>query len=160
MGTAVKSLKVRKVLKRYLDQLEDWAVTKWMKFNNFKYQTQHLGQGNPGYMNILGDERLESIPMERNLGVLSDGKLYLGQQCALEPKGQPYPRGTRPSTAALCSALCGLTCSAGCAFGCPDVRNKAVSVQRRITKMGRGLEGKMYEEWLRPLGVLSPEQRN
>ena len=35
LGTAVKSLKVRKVLKRYLDQLEDWAVTKWMKFNNF-----------------------------------------------------------------------------------------------------------------------------
>jgi len=32
-------------------------------------------------------------------------------------------------------------------------------VQRRATKMGKGLEGKVSEEWLRPLGVLSPEQR-
>jgi len=26
--------------------------------------------------------------------------------------------------------------------------------------MGKGLEGKIYEEWLRPLGALSAEQRS
>ena len=39
--------------------------------------------------------------MERNLGVLADGKLDLSQQSALEPNGQPYPGGTRPSSVAL-----------------------------------------------------------
>jgi len=32
--------------------------------------------------------------------------------------------------------------------------------QRRATKMGKGLEGKMYEEQMRSLGLLSPEQRS
>ena len=34
------------------------------------------------------------------------------------------------------------------------------SVQRRAMKMVKGLEGKMYEEQLRSLGLLSPEQRS
>ena len=34
------------------------------------------------------------------------------------------------------------------------------SVQRRVTKMVKGLEGKVYEEWLRSLGWASPEQRS
>ena len=34
------------------------------------------------------------------------------------------------------------------------------SIQRRATKMGKGLEGKVYEEQLRSLGLLSPEQRS
>ena len=34
------------------------------------------------------------------------------------------------------------------------------SVQRRVTKMVKGLEGKVYEERLRSLGWASPEQRS
>ena len=34
------------------------------------------------------------------------------------------------------------------------------SVQRRDMKMGKGLEGKVCEEQLRSLGVLSAEQRS
>ena len=34
------------------------------------------------------------------------------------------------------------------------------SVQRKATQMGKGLEGKVYEEWLRPFALCSPEQRS
>ena len=34
------------------------------------------------------------------------------------------------------------------------------SVQRRVTKTVKVLAGKVSEEWLRSLGVLSPEQRS
>ena len=34
------------------------------------------------------------------------------------------------------------------------------SIQRRATKMVKGLEGRMYEKQLRPPGLLSTEQRS
>jgi len=37
--------------------------------------------------------------------------------------------------------------------------NLSESVQKRATNMVKGLEGKTHEEWLRSLGLFSPEQR-
>lgn len=49
-----------------------------MKFIKSRCQIQHLGRGNPGCLYRLGEERLESSPIERELDVLVD-KLNLSQ---------------------------------------------------------------------------------
>ncbi|GAB0191988.1 mitochondrial enolase superfamily member 1 [Grus japonensis] len=85
LGGVVDSLKSREAIERDLAGLESWAITNRMKFNS-KCHALHLGQDNPGYTYKLGDKRLESSPMESNMGVWVDGKLNMSQQCALEAK--------------------------------------------------------------------------
>ena len=56
--------------------------------------------------------------------------------------------------------LCGRTCRQVWAPPYRKDIKPLESIQRRAAKMEKGLEGKVYEECLRPLGVLSPEQRS
>ena len=112
-------------LQRDLDKSESYPITNCMKFNKRKYWVLCLGRGNPGYTYRLGDEMLESSPAERDVGVLTNSKLNM---IAL-----PY------------AALVWLHLKDCVKFEVPQDKKDIellANVQRRSTRMVKGMEGK------------------
>ena len=105
----------------------------------------------------------------RGLGVLPDSKLYLSQQCAVAAQrpavnwaapGPALPLGAGKACPTL---LCVVQPHLQCWVWVWALQHKDIklleSVQRRAMKMVKGLSGKVCEVRVRPLGVLSAEQR-
>jgi len=77
--------------------------------------------------------------------------------------GPALPVGERRGCP-LCSSLCSLTSSTYWVRVWAPQYKKDIKLldtfQRKATEVVKGLQGKIHEEWLRALGVLSPEQRS
>ena len=82
LGGAVDSLKGREALQRDLDRLDHWAIRGGMKLNESQCWILPLGQSDTGHNYKWGEERLESRPAERGLGVLVGSRLTRSQRCA------------------------------------------------------------------------------
>uniref|UniRef100_A0A493TS59 Reverse transcriptase domain-containing protein n=1 Tax=Anas platyrhynchos platyrhynchos TaxID=8840 RepID=A0A493TS59_ANAPP len=171
LGGVVDSDEGGKALQKDLNRLESRVITNHMKFNKSKCQVLHLGRGNPGYTYSLVDETLESSPTERDLRVVVDSKLNMSQQCALAARKAKRILGcikhgitsrSREVIVTLYSALVWPHLERCVQFWAPQYKKDIKlleSVQRRATKIVKGLEGKMYEEQLRSLGLFSLEKR-
>ena len=153
-----------------LNALSNWATEWQMRFNVDKCKVMHLGAKNMHASYILGGVQLGGSVVEKDLGVLVDHKLNNGMQCqAAVSKASKVlsciKRGMdsrdRDIILPLYKSLVRPHLEYAVQFWAPVLKKdigELEKVQRRATKLIRGMEELSYEERLEELNLFTLEK--
>jgi len=131
----------------------------------------HLARNNTMHQHRLRFDLMEGSSVERDLGVLVDDKLTMSQHCALVAKktngmlgciNKSVTTRSRKVLLPIYSALVRPHLDYSVQFWAPHFKKDEEllkRVQRRATKMMRGLEHLSCEERLREMGLFSLKKR-
>ncbi|GAB0179132.1 hypothetical protein GRJ2_000378500 [Grus japonensis] len=153
-------------IEKVIDKLNKLVLVNIMKFNKTKFKVLHMGQDNPRYQYRLRDEGIESSPVEKDLRVPVHEKLDVSQQCVLEAQKANCILGcikrsvTSRSREVILPLYMGHVTPPGvlCPVLSPQHRKDMDLlkwIQRRATKMIRGLQHLSNEDRLKDLGLFS-----
>uniref|UniRef100_A0A803K1Z4 Reverse transcriptase domain-containing protein n=1 Tax=Xenopus tropicalis TaxID=8364 RepID=A0A803K1Z4_XENTR len=158
-------------LQQDLDQLAIWAAKWQMRFNVDKCKVMHLGCKNMQAPYTLNGTALGKSIMEKDLGVLVDNKLGCSKQCqaaaaranrVLSCIKRGIDSREEGVILPLYRALVRPHLEYAVQFWSPVLKRDITElerVQRRATKLVKGMESFSYEERLAKLGLFTLEKR-
>ncbi|XP_059576183.1 uncharacterized protein LOC132247417 [Alligator mississippiensis] len=158
-------------LQKDLDRVQGWANKNKMHFNTDKCRVLHLGRSNQQHTYKMGNSLVESTEAERDLEVIIDSKMNMGQQyevtvgranrtlsCIHRCISSRAKEVILPLYATLVSPQLEYCVQFWAPHFKRDVDN-IERVQRRATHMIQGQQGRPYNERLWDLNLFSLHKR-
>ncbi|CAM5083137.1 unnamed protein product [Natator depressus] len=163
--------KDRDIIQEDLDDLVNSSNSDRMKFNSEKCKVMHLGINNKNFSYKMGTHQLEGMEEENDLGVLVDHRMTMSCQCVMAVKKANAVLGCirrgissrdKEVLVPVYKALVRPHLEYCVQFWSPMFKKdefKLEQVQRRATRMIRGMENLSYERRLKELDLFSLTKR-
>lgn len=161
----------RDILQHDLEQMKQWSDTWQLTFNTAKCKVMHIGRTNEEFQYNMGNQKLESVSDQRDLGIQLTADLKSSKQCqkaytkaskVLGMIGRTFSYKSRDIMVRLYKSLVRphleFCISAWSPYFKKD-KELLERIQHRFTRMIPGLRGLPYTDRLQSLGLWSLEER-
>ena len=171
MVRIVESRQHAEELQADIDKFSRWAKTWEMEFNVEKCKVMHVGRKNLRFEYQINGVKLETVEVERDLGVMISSDMKPTSQCEKAAKGANAALGmitrsfhyrSKDTLIPLYKTFVRPKMEFSVAAWAPWLQKDAEvleKVQKRMLRMVSGVRGTTYEERLREVGLPTLEER-